>query len=115
MIFGLDVAECCFRALDDQIVLERLVEEGEWREGGEVLRLDGSARAILTAERTALNFLGRLSGVATLTARCVQRGGGHRRDDPRHAQDHAGLRALEKAAVAAGGGRITARASTTRC
>ena len=104
VIFGLEVAECCFRALDNDIALDRLTNEGEWREGGPILELDGSARAILTAERTALNFLARLSGVATLTARCVQAvvGTGAEILDTRKTTP--GLRALEKAAVAAGGG-----------
>ena len=69
--------------------IERLGPEGVWREGGPVLRVEGSARALLTAERTALNFLGRLSGVATKTARVVRAVGPGRREDPRHAQDHA--------------------------
>ena len=75
-----------------------------WRDGGPVLEIEGSARALLTAERTALNFLQRLSGVATLTARCVQavEGTGARILDTRKTTP--GLRALEKAAVAAGGG-----------
>ena len=72
VVFGVDVAEQTFRAVDPGVVLERLALEGEWREGGPVLRLEGSARGILTAERTALNFLQRLSGVATMAARCVQ-------------------------------------------
>ena len=69
-----------------------------------MLRIAGSARAILTAERTALNFLQRLSGVATMTARCVEavEGTGARILDTRKTTP--GLRALEKAAVAAGGG-----------
>jgi nicotinate-nucleotide pyrophosphorylase (carboxylating) len=104
VIYGLDVAEEAFRALDADSVCERLVAEGVWREGGPVLRVEGSARALLTAERTALNFLARLSGVATLTARCVQAvdGTGARVLDTRKTTP--GLRALEKAAVAAGGG-----------
>ena len=104
VVFGLDVAEAVFRALDPEIDVERLAAEGEWRERGEVLSLEGSARAILTGERTALNFLQRLSGVATLTARCVQaiEGTGARILDTRKTAP--GLRALEKAAVAAGGG-----------
>ncbi|HEY8765346.1 MAG TPA: carboxylating nicotinate-nucleotide diphosphorylase [Solirubrobacteraceae bacterium] len=104
VVFGLEVAGAVFRALDPEIDLERLAEEGEWRERGEVLSLEGSARAILTGERTALNFLQRLSGVATLTARCVQaiEGTGARILDTRKTTP--GLRALEKAAVAAGGG-----------
>jgi nicotinate-nucleotide pyrophosphorylase (carboxylating) len=103
VVFGLDVAIETFRALDPEIAVERLVEEGEWRDGGPVLALEGSARAILSAERTALNFLQRLSGVATMAARCVQaiEGTGARILDTRKTTP--GLRALEKAAVAAGG------------
>jgi nicotinate-nucleotide pyrophosphorylase (carboxylating) len=68
-----------------------------------VLRIEGSARAILTGERTALNFLQRLSGVATLAARCVRavEGTGVRILDTRKTTP--GLRTLEKAAVRAGG------------
>jgi nicotinate-nucleotide pyrophosphorylase (carboxylating) len=104
VVFGLDAAEQTFRSLDPDVALERLVAEGQWREGGPVLRIEGSARAILTAERTALNFLQRLSGVATLTARCVEavQGTGVKILDTRKTTP--GLRALEKAAVAAGGG-----------
>lgn len=102
-IFGLDVAEETFRALDPDAVFERLVREGEWREGGGVLRIEGSARALLTGERTALNFLGHLSGVATLAARYAREveGTGTRVLDTRKTTP--GLRELEKAAVAAGG------------
>ena len=71
-----------------------------------MLAVEGSARALLTAERTALNFLGRLSGIATLTAQVVARvreaGGTVQLLDTRKTTP--GLRALEKAAVAAGGG-----------
>jgi nicotinate-nucleotide pyrophosphorylase (carboxylating) len=104
VIYGLDVATEVFRALDPEIVVERLVSEGEWREeGGPVLALEGSAAAILTGERTALNFLQRLSGVATMAARCVRavEGTGATILDTRKTTP--GLRALEKAAVAAGG------------
>jgi nicotinate-nucleotide pyrophosphorylase (carboxylating) len=80
---------------------------GEWREpGAVVLRATGSARALLTAERTALNFLGRLSGIATATARVVraveEAGGKARILDTRKTTP--GLRRLEKQAVADGGG-----------
>jgi nicotinate-nucleotide pyrophosphorylase (carboxylating) len=104
VVFGLDPAEAAFRALDRSVSCERLVAEGVWRDGGPVLRVEGSARALLTAERTALNFLQRLSGVATMTARCVREvdGTGARILDTRKTTP--GLRALEKAAVAAGGG-----------
>jgi nicotinate-nucleotide pyrophosphorylase (carboxylating) len=104
VVFGLDAAEAAFRALDAGASFTRVAAEGEWREGGPVLEVDGSAAALLTAERTALNLLQRLSGVATLTARYVQAvaGTGTRILDTRKTTP--GLRALEKAAVAAGGG-----------
>ena len=104
VVFGLDVAEATFRALDPAAESERLVEEGIWRENGPVLEIEGFARGILSAERTALNFLQRLSGVATITATYVKaiEGTGSRILDTRKTTP--GLRDLEKAAVAAGGG-----------
>ena len=107
VISGLAVAEAVFRRLDPEAEIERLGPEGEWREAGAgVLRVDGAARALLTAERTALNFLGRLSGVATLTARVVRAiedaGGTAKLLDTRKTTP--GLRMLEKKAVADGGG-----------
>jgi nicotinate-nucleotide pyrophosphorylase (carboxylating) len=107
VIYGLDVAEAVFSRLDPEVRTQRLGPEGEWREAGaEVLRAEGPARALLTGERTALNFLGRLSGIATLTAQVVERvreaGGKARILDTRKTTP--GLRTLEKAAVAAGGG-----------
>src|SRR4051812_5498709 len=104
VISGLGVAEAVFLRLDPDARVERLVREGQWREGGPVLRVEGSARGILTAERTALNFLGRLSGVATKTARIVRSvgEGGAKILDTRKTTP--GMRALEKAAVAHGGG-----------
>jgi nicotinate-nucleotide pyrophosphorylase (carboxylating) len=87
--------------------VDNLVVEGQWREEvpAEVLVASGSARSLLAAERTALNFLGRLSGIATLTARFVEAVAdtGARILDTRKTTP--GLRALEKGAVAAGGGR----------
>ena len=105
VVFGLAAAEAAFRALDAEVQLERLGPEGAWREPpAAVLRATGDARALLAAERTALNFLQRLSGVATLTARCVRAvdGTGATILDTRKTTP--GLRALEKAAVLAGGG-----------
>lgn len=105
VVYGLDLAERAFAALDPAAVCTRHVEEGVWREeGGPVLEVHGNARALLGAERTALNFLGRLSGVATLTARCVQavEGTGTRILDTRKTTP--GLRMAEKAAVFFGGG-----------
>jgi nicotinate-nucleotide pyrophosphorylase (carboxylating) len=104
MLYGLDAAEACFALLDPHVRFERLVQEGRWREqGGPVLSIEGSARALLMGERTALNFLAHLSGVATLAARAVQavKGTGVSVLDTRKTTP--GLRTLEKAAVAAGG------------
>lgn len=106
VVFGLGVAEAVFRALDPDVRFEPRVEEGE-RVGGRtvVARASGSLRAILTGERVALNLLGRLSGVATSTRRYVDAvdGTGAAILDTRKTTP--GLRALEKQAVAAGGGR----------
>ena len=104
VLFGFDAAEEAFRQLDPDVEITRLAAEGEWREGGPVLLLEGRTRALLGAERTALNFLQRLSGVATATARAVQEveGTGTQILDTRKTTP--GLRALEKAAVRAGGG-----------
>jgi nicotinate-nucleotide pyrophosphorylase (carboxylating) len=87
--------------------VDRLVVEGQSREEvpAEIMLASGPAAALLAAERTALNFLGHLSGVATLTARFVEAtaGTGARILDTRKTTP--GLRDLEKAAVAAGGGQ----------
>lgn len=103
-IYGLDAAEASFSLLDPDARFERLADEGRWREeGGPVLSIEGSARALLTGERTALNFLAHLSGVATMAARATQtvKGTGTTVLDTRKTTP--GLRMLEKAAVAAGG------------
>jgi nicotinate-nucleotide pyrophosphorylase (carboxylating) len=107
VVFGLELAEAVFARLDPGARFERLGPEAEWREPpAPVLAIEGDARALLTAERTALNLLQRLSGVATLTARHVRAieaaGGTARVIDTRKTTP--GLRALEKAAVVAGGG-----------
>ncbi len=103
-VFGLDAVEAVFLQLDSDAHSERLVAEGVWREhGGPVMTVEGSARALLTGERTALNFLAHLSGVATMAARAARavEGTGAKVLDTRTTTP--GLRALEKAAVAAGG------------
>lgn len=104
VIYGLEVAEAVFAELDPDARFERLVAEGEWREqGGPVLAISGSARALLTGERTALNFLTHLSGVATMSARAAREVQGTRARVLDTRKTIPGLRALEKAAVAAGG------------
>ncbi|HXB15438.1 MAG TPA: carboxylating nicotinate-nucleotide diphosphorylase [Solirubrobacteraceae bacterium] len=103
VIFGLAAAEAVFEELDPGVRIDRRVAEGVWREGGEVLEARGPAAALLTGERTALNFLAHLSGVATMAARAARavQGTGARVLDTRKTTP--GLRELEKQAVAAGG------------
>ena len=104
VIYGMDAAETAFSLLDPEARIERLVGEGLWREqGGPVMSIKGRARALLTGERTALNFLAHLSGVASLAARAARAraGSGAKVLDTRKTTP--GLRALEKGAVAAGG------------
>ena len=104
VLAGLEVAEAVFRELDRSLRFMALSSEGVWSEGGPVCAIEGNARSILAGERVALNFLGRLSGVATLTARYVEAvdGTGTRILDTRKTTPL--LRELEKKAVLAGGG-----------
>jgi nicotinate-nucleotide pyrophosphorylase (carboxylating) len=106
VVFGLDAAEETFTQAGTYS-LDRLMVEGQWRDAvpAEVAGVTGPARALLAAERVALNFLGHLSGVATLTARFAGavEGTGVAILDTR--KTIPGLRELEKAAVRAGGGR----------
>jgi nicotinate-nucleotide pyrophosphorylase (carboxylating) len=107
VISGLAVAAAVFNRVDPEAVGEGLGPVGHWREAGApVMAVEGSARGILTAERTALNFLGRLSGVATATARVVQavRGAGGTAQILDTRKTTPGLRRLEKQAVVDGGG-----------
>jgi nicotinate-nucleotide pyrophosphorylase (carboxylating) len=103
-IYGFAAAEAVFVQLDPDARCERLVAEGEWREqGGLVLMVEGRARALLTGERTALNFLAHLSGVATMAARAARAVQGTEAKVLDTRKTTPGMRALEKAAVAAGG------------
>jgi len=106
-LYGLEVAEAVFRRLDPLLRWEPRRPEGEWLKEppATVVEAAGDARALLTGERVALNFLQHLSGVATATASCVYllRGSGVEVLDTR--KTIPGLRDLEKQAVAAGGGR----------
>jgi nicotinate-nucleotide pyrophosphorylase (carboxylating) len=106
VVFGLAAVAETMRQCGVEGV-DSLVVEGQWREDvpAEVVLASGPAAGLLAAERTALNFLGHLSGIATLTARYCEAvaGTGARILDTRKTTP--GLRALEKAAVAAGGGQ----------
>lgn len=104
VVFGLDVAALVFHHCDPQARVHRTGPEGRWREDGPVLEVEGDARALLAAERTALNFLGHLSGIATLTAICVREVQGTKAKILDTRKTTPGLRLLEKAAVVAGGG-----------
>jgi nicotinate-nucleotide pyrophosphorylase (carboxylating) len=105
IVAGTRVADAVFRRLDPATVVAYALHDGAAVGPGTVLlRLDGDAHAILTGERTALNFLQRMSGIATLTARFVEavKGTGARICDTRKTAP--GLRALDKYAVRVGGG-----------
>jgi nicotinate-nucleotide pyrophosphorylase (carboxylating) len=103
VLYGLDAAQLAFALLDSGARFVALAEEGVWRTGGPVLDIEGDAAALLGAERTALNLLQRLSGVATLTARYVEAVRGTRARVLDTRKTTPGLRLLEKAAVVAGG------------
>jgi nicotinate-nucleotide pyrophosphorylase (carboxylating) len=104
VIYGLEAAACVFLLLDTEVQIAHMVEEGVWREqGGPVLEVTGKAAALLTAERTALNFLAHLSGVASMAARAAREVQGTEARVLDTRKTTPGLRTLEKAAVVAGG------------
>jgi len=102
---GLPIAEKIFRALDAEIEVMCPHNDGSFVEpGAEMVKIKGSARAILTGERTALNFLAHLCGIATLTRRFVEQLAGTKTRIRDTRKTTPGLRALEKYAVKTGGG-----------
>jgi nicotinate-nucleotide pyrophosphorylase (carboxylating) len=104
VVAGLGIAEAFFRALDPDVTITRLVEDGAWVSAhSELMRLEGSARALLTAERSALNTVQHLSGIATMTRAYVDAiaGTGAVLLDTR--KTIPGLRRLEKYATRTGG------------
>ena len=105
VVAGVDVAVEVFKRVDPDVTASVLVRDGQAvKPGGVILRLEGPLRGILTGERTALNFLGRLSGVATLTRRFVNAVGGIGAEIQDTRKTTPGWRVLEKEAVRAGGG-----------
>ena len=104
VIAGMGVMREVFLHVDPELEFEAHCPEAKWREEGMVAQVTGAAASILAAERVALNFLGRLSGVATLTARYVHAVEGTRARILDTRKTTPGLRDLEKAAVRAGGG-----------
>jgi nicotinate-nucleotide pyrophosphorylase (carboxylating) len=106
VICGVEVAGLCFRALDASARYEPAFEDGQRVAAGQKLAsVEGPARAILTAERTALNFLQRMSGIATATAAYVEAIHGTKAQILDTRKTAPGLRALDKYAVRVGGGR----------
>ncbi len=105
VVAGLDCARLAVLAMDSGARIEMLARDGDRITPGQALvRVEANARALLAAERTALNLLGRLSGVASLTARYVDAVAGTRARIADTRKTTPGLRALEKHAVACGGG-----------
>jgi len=105
VICGLQPAREAFRQCDPAIGFEALVADGAIVEAGQAIaRLEGRIRPVLTAERIALNFLGRMSGIATLTAAYAQRIAGTGAVVTHTRKTTPGLRAFEIQAVRAGGG-----------
>lgn len=105
VIAGQFVAAMTFREVDAKLAYEELVSDGTAVTPGTIVaRINGPAASIMIAERTALNFLGRLSGIASLTARFVAQVAGSRARILDTRKTTPGLRALEKYAVRCGGG-----------
>lgn len=102
---GLPLVEKVFQALDPEMDVEFLAKDGDAVQAGtELARISGSGQAILTGERTVLNFLGHLSGIATLTQKIVKELEGTRTRIRDTRKTTPGLRVLEKYAVRKGGG-----------
>jgi len=105
VIAGLDAAELAFSLVDPEIVMRRHLQDGDAAKPGDVIAtIEGPSRGLLSAERTALNFLGHLSGIATVTAGIATAIRGTKASVACTRKTTPGLRALEKYAVRAGGG-----------
>ena len=105
VVAGLDASELAFQLVDPGITMTRHVPDGTKVEAGEVIAtIEGPSRGLLTAERTALNFLGHLSGIASVTGGIVEAIAGTKALIVCTRKTTPGLRALEKYAVRAGGG-----------
>ena len=105
IVSGLDVAKTVFRLLDGQVNIRPQVRDGQQVVREQVLiEISGPARAILTGERTALNFLGRMSGIATLTRQFVDAIAGTKAVILDTRKTAPGLRVIDKLAVKQGGG-----------
>jgi nicotinate-nucleotide pyrophosphorylase (carboxylating) len=104
-IAGMDIAEAAFRMVDQNLKITRLIREGaDVKKGDGIMQVEGRARSILMAERVALNFMGHMSGVATLTLKMVRAVGNHKAKIAATRKTLPGLRAVQKYAVMVGGG-----------
>lgn len=105
VVAGLDASELAFQLVDPAIVMTRHVPDGTKVDVGDVIAtIEGPSRGLLTAERTALNFLGHLSGIASVTGGIVEAIAGTKASIVCTRKTTPGLRALEKYAIRAGGG-----------
>jgi nicotinate-nucleotide pyrophosphorylase (carboxylating) len=105
IVAGLDFAAAAFRALDPEIAFEVVAADGQGVASGAIIaRVAGRTRALLSAERVALNFMTHMSGIATLTSRYVAMADGHRARIVDTRKTLPGLRVAEKYAVRMGGG-----------
>ena len=106
VVAGLEIAKAVFLELNEDVIFKQLVSDGSEVENKTVIAsVEGSARALLTGERTALNFLGRMSGIATLTRQFVNAVSGTDAQILDTRKTAPGLRTLDKKAVQLGGGR----------
>ncbi|WP_025660610.1 carboxylating nicotinate-nucleotide diphosphorylase [Rhizobium sp. IBUN] len=105
VVAGLDAAELTFQLVEPTITMARYMEDGSpVRPGDIIAEITGPSRGLLTGERTALNFLGHLSGIATVTESLVEAVRGTKASIACTRKTTPGLRGLEKYAVRAGGG-----------
>jgi nicotinate-nucleotide pyrophosphorylase (carboxylating) len=106
VVAGLPVVEVAVQKMDNTARFDSFKQDGDaFRKGDTIVKIRGNSRAILTTERTALNFLGHLSGIATLTARFVEKVKSTKVEILDTRKTIPGLRYLEKYAVTCGGGR----------
>ena len=106
VLCGIDIAKRVFKLLDENIVFETKIKDGEKVKKGDILaEMKGSTKTLLKGERTALNLLQHLSGIASATNRCVEKVKGTRAQITDTRKTLPGLRALQKYAVTVGGGK----------
>ena len=106
VLCGIDIAKRVFKLLDDSIVFDTKISDGEKVKKGDILaEMKGSTKTLLKGERTALNLLQHLSGIASATNRCVEKVKGTRAQITDTRKTLPGLRALQKYAVTVGGGK----------